>query len=329
MSGAVEKIQTVNSFFRTILAFFVVGGVSMGGWYGYTTYNATELETQRKDKELQDAHQALNSAEQQLEQRQEQINSQRKQLVQKDAELADREAEISDLEVEVTEKEVEIQRLDMALRLHKMQRRLARLTVLDVGQDPVSGKQFSEIEFVELNDLGDPVGQAKRFRIDGDMIYVDYWVVKFEDKYVELADLERGMSICMFHRIFGELQNPKDGFYLDEPGTRPGAYARGSVMSDLEKKIWDDFWDIANDSGKAAELGIRALHGDAVSIKVTKGKSYKVTVRAAAGPEIEVDENGGDHNAPDDASPAESADRWQPGRRDWPDILTGYQQRQS
>jgi hypothetical protein len=323
MSGAVEKLQTVNSFFRTILALFVVGGMSFGGWYGYTTYNATELESERKDKELDKAKQALTSAEQQLQQSRDEIDDQRRKLELKDVELADREAEIADLEVEVTEKEAEIQRLDMALRLHKMQRRLARLTVLDVVQDPDSGKQFSDIEFVELNDLGDPVGDAKKFRIDGDVIYVDYWVVKFEDKYVELADLERGMSICMFHRVFGELQKPKDGFYLDEPGTRPGAYARGSVMSDLEKKIWDDFWNIANDTAKAAQLGIRALHGDAVSIKVTKGKTYKVTIRAAAGPEIQVDENGGDHEAEDTAVPADSAQSRQPGHRDWPNILTG------
>ena len=329
MSGAVEKIQTVNSFFRTLLALFVVGGMSMGGYYGYTTYNATELESERKDKELNEAKQALTSAEQQLANNREVIDGQHRQLVQKDDELAEQKAEISDLEVEVTEKETEIQRLDMALRLHKMQRRLARLTVLDIAQDPDTGKQFSDIEFVELNDSGDSVGQAKQFRIDGDMIYVDYWVVKFEDKYVELADLERGMSICMFHRIFGELQKPKDGFYLDEPGTRPGAYAHGSVMSDLEKKIWEDFWDIANDTSKAAELGIRALHGDAVSIKVSKGKRYKVTIRAAAGPEIQVEENGSEHDGQDDVAPADSVNRWQPGRRDWPDILTGYPQRQS
>jgi hypothetical protein len=306
MSGPVEKLQTINSLFRTLLALFVVGGMSMGGWYGYTTYTSAERESERKDQELQDARDALSSAEQELTQKGEEIASQRRQLEQNRIELADKEAKISDLEIEVTQKEEEIQRLDTALRLHKMQRRLARLTVLDIGQDPATGKQFSDIEFVELNEQGDPVGQAKRFRIEGDMIYVDYWVVKFEDKYVEEADLERGMSICMFHRIFGELQKPKDGFYLDEPGSRPGAYARGSVMSDLEKKIWDDFWNIANDAEQAAELGIRALHGDAVSIKVTKGKRYKITIRAAAGPEIQVDETGDDHEAPDDASSADS-----------------------
>ncbi len=290
--SAVEKIQTVNSFFRTVLAMFVVGGMSAGGWYGYTTYNAAELEGQRKDQELQEAQHALDAKAQALFASQEKVAGQRQLLDQKDVELADKDGEITDLNTEVEQKSVEIERLDTAMRLHKMQRRLARLTVLDIVRDPETDQLYTDIEFVELNETGDPIDEAKRFRIDGDVIYVDYWVVKFEDKYVERADMERGVSICLFHRIFGELQKPKDGFHVDKPGTRPGAYARGSVMSDLEKQIWEDFWSIANDPGKADELGIRALHGDAPSIKVTKGKTYKITIRAAAGPEIEVDEGG-------------------------------------
>jgi hypothetical protein len=290
MSGAVEKLQTINSFFRTVLALFVVGGLSAGGWYGYTTYNAAEIEGQRKDQAIQEAEQALRNKEQELLASHERISSQQQLLVQKDVELAGKDAEITDLNAEVAKQLVEIERLDTAMRLHKMQRRLARLDVLDVVKDTETGEVYTEIEFVELNELGDPIGEARQFRIDGDMVYVDYWVVKFEDKYVELADMERGVSICMFHRIFGELQKPKDGFHLDEPGTRPGAYARGSVMSDLERNIWNDFWGIANDPAKAEKMGIRTLHGDAVSIKVTNGKTYKITIRAAAGPEIEVDE---------------------------------------
>jgi hypothetical protein len=298
MSGMVEKFQTFNSFLRTVLALFVVGGMSAGGWYGYTVYNATELESQRKNRELQDARQALTAKEQQLAASQEQIAEQQGLLEQKDRELADQQAEIVDLQDEVAQQAVEIDRLDTALRLHKMQRRLAQITVRDVVRDPETDQQYADIEFVELDEQGEPAGEARQFRIDGDMVYVDYWVVKFEDKYVEQADLERGMSICMFHRIFGELQKPKDGFHLDEPGRRPGAYARGGMLSDLEKRIWDDFWGIANDPAQAEELGIRTLHGDAVSIKVSKGKKYKITVRAAAGPEIEVDED----SAPSGAS---------------------------
>jgi hypothetical protein len=140
-------------------------------------------------------------------------------------------------------------------------------------------------------------------------------VVKFEDKYVEAADLERGVTICLFNRIFGEFQKPNEGFSLDEPGRRPGPYARGGVMSDLEKKIWTDFWNIANSPQQAAEMGIRALHGDAVSIKVAKGKKYRITVRAAGGPEIEVDENG---TPPKPHSALLPWDTWQPARQPWP-----------
>ena len=58
----------------------------------------------------------------------------------------------------------------------------------------------------------------------------------------------------------------------------------------LEKKIWEDFWNIANDSDRAKELGIRAAHGDAVSIKVRKGKSYKVTLRATGDLTLQPDD---------------------------------------
>jgi hypothetical protein len=111
-------------------------------------------------------------------------------------------------------------------------------------------------------------------------VYIDNWLVKFEDKYVEQADLERGTSLILFHRIFGDKQQPADGFPLDETGTRPKAYARGGKMSDLEKKIWGDFWNIANNEAMAHELGIRAAHGGAVSMKVQKGKSYRVIMRS-------------------------------------------------
>ena len=51
-------------------------------------------------------------------------------------------------------------------------------------------------------------------------------------------------------------------------------------MTDLEKKIWGDFWNIANNEKMAHELGIRAAHGGAVSMKVQKGKTYRVIMRS-------------------------------------------------
>ena len=158
------------------------------------------------------------------------MTASQQELDERKRELIQKETQIVELNQDLEKKKAEIQRLDTALRLHKMQRRLARVKVLETGTDPTTQKKFSKIQFVELNELGDPIGEPREFRLEGDIVYVDYWVVKFDDKYVEAADLERGTSICLFNRIFGEFQKPKDGFCLDEPGKRPGPYARGSVM---------------------------------------------------------------------------------------------------
>jgi hypothetical protein len=297
MVNTIEKLQTLNSLIRTVLALVVVGGVGTVSWYGYHTYTAADQQLESTQRSLREKEAALAESMQQAETFLRKVDDQQKQLVAKEQAIAEQQEtiasqvmEIETLNEDIRLKEAEIARLDTALRLHKMERRLARVTVLDVDKN-AEGETFSRIEFIELNEVGDPIGEARQFELEGDMIYVDYLVVKFDDEYVEAADLERGTSICLFNRIFGEFQKPKDGFSLDEPGTRPGAYARGSVMSDFEEKIWSDFWNIANNPQQAAEMGIRTLHGDAVSIKVQKGKTYRVTVRASGGPEIEVVED--------------------------------------
>ena len=54
-------------------------------------------------------------------------------------------------------------------------------------------------------------------------------------------------------------------------------------MSEFEKKLWGDFWEFANDPKKAAEMGIRAANGEAVSVKVREGKTYSISLRASGG----------------------------------------------
>jgi hypothetical protein len=54
-------------------------------------------------------------------------------------------------------------------------------------------------------------------------------------------------------------------------------------MSDFEKQIWDDFWNIANDPQRAQQLGIRAAHGEAVSVQLRPGKTYRLQLRASGG----------------------------------------------
>lgn len=262
MPSTMENISTVNSFMRTILATIVMGAIGVASWFGYTTFNKQEITAAN----LRDANQKLEAAQKDLETA--------------TAEIKVKDNRIKEQDVQIVTLNKDVERLETTLALIKVDHRLARLTVIDQGVDAATGQTFSLVEFVEVNDEGAPIDTPREFRVPGEQIYVDNWVVKFADKYVEEADLERGTSLILFHRIFGDKQQPADGFPLDEAGTRPQAYARGGKITDLEKKIWGDFWNIANDKQKADELGIRAAHGLALSIKLQKGASYLITMRA-------------------------------------------------
>jgi hypothetical protein len=269
-----DTISNVNSAVRNLLLLVLVGGAGIGGYKAYDMYWKPQQELKEKQAALDDLQNKFKQA---------------------NDDLAVRQKEIADLGVQLKAKIAEIDRLEVAMKLLKVRHRLARLTVLEqkevpslIPPTPSTGTEsgvsrpnvMTKIEFVDINDQGQPIGTPKTFDIKGDMIYVDYLTVNFEDKYIEKSDIDRGTSIALFQRIFGEHQEPAKGFQLDTVGTRPTAYARGTQMSDFEKKIWDDFWLIANDNKRAQELGIDALQGKAVAIRAVPGKSYEIKLQS-------------------------------------------------
>jgi multidrug efflux pump subunit AcrA (membrane-fusion protein) len=276
MSGMIENLRAINSLLRTLMAVVVLGGGAAASYYGYYTFHAKEIAAKKQEEELA-------ARKRQLADLSEQLTAAKLDIVNKDRALQAKEAEITKLNAS-------IKKLELAIRYLKIDHRVARFAAVDQTKDSDTGEVSSLIEFVELNDEGHPIDTPRQFRIRGDTVYVDSWVVKFEDKYVEQADLERGTSLLLFKRIFGSGQRPDDGYPLDEVGAAPRAYARGGKMSDFERKIWDDFWIIANDPERAKQLGIRAAHGGAPFMKVEKGKSYRILLRASGDPTIVPEE---------------------------------------
>jgi len=268
-----DTVGTVNSTLRTLLMLVLVGGAGVGGYKAYELYNEPRKQLADKQAELESTTGRLKKA---------------------NDDLAARQKEITDLNTQLAEKVAEVERLDVAMRFLKVRSRLARLTVLDQRELPpteaaeVAAQTESDsptnlitrIEFVEVNENGEPIGPGKQFNIVGDMVYVDYLRVTFDDKYIEENDLDRSTAIALFQRIFGEHQEAVDGFQLDTVGTRPTAYARGTEMSDYERRIWNDFWLIANDKQRAAEMGIHAAHGSAVSMRVRPNMTYEIELRS-------------------------------------------------
>lgn len=241
-------LQSFAALLRVVSSLVFLGLVGTGGWWGYQTYVV-------KDRELQKANQ----------------------------ELVEKAMEIQGLEQEVAQKEQMIDRLSLALRLLKVDKRMAQIVVLDQTEATAESAAQTRFRFVEVDAHGKPIAPAREHRIEGDLLYVDAWVVKFDDELVQEGDPLRASSLCLFRRLFGEHQQPSEGFVVDAPFERPAVYGGSKQLSALEEDAWSHFWEYANDPEKAAEMGIRAAHGEAPSMKLKKGNIYNVTLRASGG----------------------------------------------
>lgn len=254
-----KHIQALNSFMGMILALVIVALLVVGGWFAFKNYYAEkfalEADLVAKQKEVDQLAERLLSSQ----------------------------AEIGRLEKDVEQKRQEIQRLATALKFMKVDQRLARVTVLSQSGSAKTEDLSTRFSFVEVDREGKPLGEPRVFNVEGDLAYIDSWVIKFGDEYVEQGDSLRSTSICLFRRVFGEKQLPAEGFLLDEEGGQPTIYRTGGKMSDFEQELWSRFWDYANDSELAGEKGVRAAHGEAPSIQLRPGKSYRIELRASGG----------------------------------------------
>ncbi len=275
LGSIVENIKTVNSAVRTLLLAILVAAVGYAGFLVYSEYTKRDRLVREKDQEILKA--------------QEQLTSLRD-------ELNVRVAEVDQLSADLKQKQQQLERLEMAMHLLKTDQRLAQLRVLDIERDEQGEATNVKLEFIELSPNGTALSAPRPIELPGDVIYLDNWIVKFDDSYIEKGDVQRGTSLCLFRRVFSENQVPTKGVSLDEVGMRPQAYGRSGELTDFEQQLWGEFWEFANDPEKAAEMGIRAAHGEAVSVKVREGTSYNVTLRASGGLSIEPIETAPDDN---------------------------------
>ena len=183
------------------MAFAVAGMIGAAGWFGYSLYHAPQKVIAAKQEELDHAQAELDQARGELAVQEELVVEQQGTITSLNTEIVKKDERI-------VAQDEQIARLDTAMRLLKVDHRLAELRILQQKEDAETGKIFSTIEFVEVNDDGGTIDEPRRLEIEGDLVYVECLVAKFEDKYVESSDLHRATSICLFQRIFGEFQEP-------------------------------------------------------------------------------------------------------------------------
>lgn len=249
--AVMESIKTMNSVIRTLLVLGVAGGLGYGGYVGYEQYVKPGFQAQQAIEELAELREQFKTTQADLER---------------------------------TRKEND--RLQTSLKLLKVDRRLAQLKVLEKTTND-EGEPVLLVRFTELDQDGMPVGAERDFELRGDRFYIDCWVVKFQDKYVEQADALRAASLCVFKSIFGDLDGPAGAQPLDVASSgAPGVY-RDDRQLEFERKIWEDFWNVSNNPDLQDSLGIRASHGEAIYVHAEPGMTYNVSIRSSGATSLE------------------------------------------
>lgn len=262
-------MQNASTLIRTILLASVVAII---GWWTVLLRNQF-LEHERE-----------------VEQRDEEIASLTGDIAEKAELLAKQTEAIVELESDLAASQLRVEELELSLWLLKVDHRLARVTVLDQGPSPDAPERFTtRVRFQEMDETGEPAGPAREITIDGKVLYVEGLVIKFSDEYVEGGDALRGSSVALFKRVFSENQAPNEGVQLDQPRTHPLPHRGDQLPDPFYDDLWGRFWDYANDPELAASKGVRAIHGEAPSIELREGKTYRIELRSSGGLSIKVE----------------------------------------
>jgi len=160
-------------------------------------------------------------------------------------------------------------------------RRVAHIQVLDQQPGPGGEVARTFFAFIELDEQGREIDR-QRFDVPGDVLFVDAWSIKFSHVDVAGGDPLRGHSLILLRRVYSDRMAPFEGYSIDLPGAVPPAYAAGEV-AEFEKRLWEQFWQLATDPEAAAAAGVRVAQGEAVYKPLRSGATYELVVDAAGG----------------------------------------------
>ncbi|HPP53265.1 MAG TPA: hypothetical protein PK777_09970, partial [Thermoguttaceae bacterium] len=139
-------LRALNTLLANLIGLGVLAALAVGGYVGY---------------------QALTGDKRALKEVEEKLQASQAEIDRLSGQLAQRAQQIQTLQKDLAEKQKQIEQLRTAVRLLKVQRRLAHLEVLSQGKSPQTGQLQTRLRFIEVDDSGKPIDQPREFTIDG------------------------------------------------------------------------------------------------------------------------------------------------------------------
>ena len=190
-----------------------------------------------------------------------------------------RTLEVRRLTAQVNELEQQRQELRDYVRRLSASRRVAQIDVLDQRPDQ-RGRAVSAIVWHEISRDG-VLSESQTVEVVGELMYVEAAVIKFEHEHVGKGDPEKGGSVAVFRRIFGDRQVAASVPNLNL-ASRP-VVSGSSSEEPLEARLWSLFWQLMSDPKLAQQYGVRVAQCEAPAVKIKPGQIWEVTLDAAGG----------------------------------------------
>lgn len=148
------------------------------------------------------------------------------------------------------------------------------------------GQLRTTVRFVELPLNAGRIDTAYTFT--GDVLYFEALVVKFEEPLVAKGE-ER--SLYVWRRLYGEKIAPAEGHILQPERTEPARYEATFARLKLADRttFWNAIWDLAHDTQRLRNLGVRAISGKAPSYQMRPGYRYRLKISATGELNIEAE----------------------------------------
>jgi hypothetical protein len=189
---------------------------------------------------------------------------------------------VRELEQRVDQLQQERVRLiDYARRLSES-RRVAQVNILGQRADE-QGRTVTSLRWQEVGERG-LAGQPQMRDVIGAQVYFEGMVLKFAPVHVGEGDPQRGASLALFRRIFGDAQAAESVPDL-EAAARPPPSADPAARA-FQERLWGLFWEFAEKPALAEQYGVRVAQIEAPAVRSSlfaTGQIWEVTLDAAGG----------------------------------------------
>lgn len=186
--------------------------------------------------------------------------------------------EVRELKGEISQLEKDRARLAEYANRLTASRRVAQADVLGRLFD-AQGRPVSAILWHEI-DADGVLSAPRQLEVIGDLVYFEAAVIKFDPQLVGEGDPQRGASLALFRRVFGEHQPAASAVELNQALT---AKLMSENADTFDERLWSMFWKMMDDPRLAEKYGVRVAQCEAPAVRVKPGQVWEVTLDAVGG----------------------------------------------